>query len=202
MCGICGIVGSSNPENLSVVKQMTNALAVRGPDDEGYWHNGKVFFGHRRLSIIDINSGHQPMLIKRGKHTHVITANCEIYNYKRLKNKLMQLEIEFRTQSDTEVLLQSVINQDTISALNTLEGMCAFGWWDEYRQRLVLARDRMGIKPLYYHHASDGTLIFSSSLESLIVNPEIETKIELEALGYYFTIGYPLAPLTMYAGIY
>lgn len=202
MCGICGIVGSYNPENLSVVKQMNSSLALRGPDNNGLWHRGKVFLGHTRLSIIDVESGHQPMVIERGEQVHVVTLNGEIYNYKRLQKEIMQFGIEFSTNSDTEVLLQTIVNQDTISALNTLEGMFAFGWWDECRQRLVLARDRMGIKPLYYHHAPGGAITFGSSLESVILNPNIELKIDLEALGYYFTIGYPPAPLTMYAGIY
>lgn len=202
MCGIAGIIGSPDSRNIDIIKRMTREMALRGPDDEGIWHQGQVFLGHRRLSIIDIGGGHQPMAVERNGKTHVIVFNGEIYNHSKLKNGLLQQGVVCKTRSDTEVLLRLLMSHDdNISAVNFLTGMFAFAWWDADRNRLVLVRDRLGIKPLYYHHAASGVLSFSSSLESLVCNPDIERVLDLEALEYYFTIGYPLAPLTLYSGI-
>jgi asparagine synthase (glutamine-hydrolysing) len=202
MCGIAGIVGSDDPEYLSSVKKMTNEMAARGPDGEGFWNEGNVFLGHRRLSIIDIEGGHQPMVVRRHGRNHVVVFNGEIYNHSTLREKLLQHGVVCQSRSDTEVLLRLLMQLDVPLALNTMLGMFAFGWWDADRRRLVLARDRVGIKPLYYHYTSEGVLSFSSSLESLIRNKNIKRVMDMEALEYFLTLGYPPAPLTLYKGIY
>jgi asparagine synthase (glutamine-hydrolysing) len=177
-------------------------MAHRGPDGAGFWRGRGVLLGHRRLSIIDLEGGHQPMVLELGGKTHAITYNGEIYNYQHLRRQLSQAGIVLQSQSDTEVLLRLLIERDAVSALNALIGMFAFAWWHEDEQRLLLVRDRLGIKPLYYHQAADGVLSFSSSLESLICHPGIERALNLEALGYVLTLGYLPAPLTLYKGIY
>jgi asparagine synthase (glutamine-hydrolysing) len=202
MCGIAGIVGSCNPDNELIVKKMTRSLIHRGPDDEGFWNQDQVYFGHRRLSIIDIKGGRQPFVIERGGKTHAVVYNGEIYNYRTISNKLSKQGVYCETNSDTEVLLRLLMNNDIIEALDDIEGMFAFAWWDADHNRLFLVRDRMGIKPLYYHYGYNGVLSFSSSLESLICNPSIERKLDMEGFGYFLTMGYTPSPLTMYSGIY
>ncbi|MBI3804167.1 MAG: asparagine synthase (glutamine-hydrolyzing) [Nitrospirae bacterium] len=202
MCGIAGIVGSGQHENIAVVKQMTRAMALRGPDGEGIWHEGPVFLGHRRLSIIDLEGGHQPMIVRRDGKNHVIVFNGEIYNHAAIRQRLLRGGVQCESRSDTEALLRLLMEREIPDALNETTGMFAFARWDPDHQRLVLARDRIGIKPLYYHHASDGILSFSSSLDSLTCNQNIERVMDMEALEYFLTLGYPPAPLTLYKGIY
>lgn len=202
MCGIAGIVGSFDSQNLQIVKKMTDAMVLRGPDGEGLWSQENVFLGHRRLSIIDIANGKQPMETERNGVKHAIVFNGEIYNYKHIINILRNQGVSFKTNSDTEALLLLLMHTELFTALNKLNGMFSFSWWDGSNKRLVLARDRMGIKPLYYYYDSSGFLTFSSTLESIIKNPKIELKLNMEALGYYLTLGYPPSPLTMYSNIH
>jgi len=205
MCGIAGIVGSNDPENTSIVERMMQTLELRGPDDEGLWQEGISCLGHRRLSIIDIEGGHQPLAVEREGDVHVIVHNGEIYNYQQLGKQLVRQGIECQTRCDTEVLLRMLIEKQgedrETAALNTLEGMFAFAWWDVSRQRLLLVRDRLGIKPLYYNHNADGVISFGSSLESVLCNHRIRSTLNSEALGYYFTLGFVPAPMTMYSEI-
>jgi len=202
MCGIAGIVGATGTQHISTLQDMTTSMAHRGPDGAGFWCGRRVLLGHRRLSIIDLEGGHQPMALELGGKTHAITYNGEIYNYQRLRQQLSRDGAVFQSQSDTEVLLRLLIERHPLSALSALEGMFAFAWWHEDEQQLLLARDRLGIKPLYYHQAADGVLSFSSSLESLTCHPGIARALNLEALGYVLTLGYIPAPLTLYQGIY
>ena len=149
MCGLVGILNLS-PHGLvdrNVLGVMTRALAHRGPDDEGMFLDGPIGLGHRRLAVIDLAAGHQPMVEKeRGQ---AIVFNGEIYNYQEIRKRLQAKGSRFFSNSDTEVLLRlgDTLNTEWISQLN---GMFAFALWDQHTRRLLLARDRLGIKPLYY----------------------------------------------------
>jgi asparagine synthase (glutamine-hydrolysing) len=179
---------------------MTDKLRMRGPDDEGFWSGEGAVFGHRRLSIIDLEGGQQPVVIDRNGE-HVLVFNGEIYNYKEIQSKLAAAGIPCRTASDTEALMRWVLHKKLPGALSDLMGMFAFACWDNKSRRLVLVRDRVGIKPLYYHLASDGTLSFSSELASLLQNSSIDRKVDTDSLSYFLALGYCPAPLTLYSGI-
>lgn len=201
MCGIAGKVGSPSRDSVSVVRRMTDALVHRGPDGEGFWSDGVACLGHRRLAIIDVKGGSQPMHIVIHGEEHVIVFNGEIYNFQRLRNNLAKERVPWQTRSDTEVLLWLLATRGVQHTLSELCGMFAFAWWSRREQTLILARDRVGIKPLYYHHAIDGSLSFSSSLESIMTDSTIPRSLDFESLEYLLTLGYTPAPLTMYAGI-
>src|SRR5690606_29550554 len=151
MCGIAGYLNLNGaPASVAVLKRMTDAIAHRGPDGEGHYTDGPLGLGHRRLAIIDLSpAGRQPMATADG--TLVVSYNGEIYNYRELRAELEAEGATFRSRSDTEVLLQAWGRWGERS-LQKLNGMFAFTLWDRGRQELVLARDRYGIKPLYYVH--------------------------------------------------
>ncbi|MDA0747993.1 MAG: asparagine synthetase B, partial [bacterium] len=165
MCGICGIYHtlSNEPIDPGLLTRMTRVLAHRGPDGEGFHVDGPVGLGHRRLSIIDVEGGAQPLSNEDG--TVWITFNGEIYNFKELARELQSLGHRFRSRSDTEVLVHGYEEwgDDVVLRLN---GMFAFGLWDARKRRMLLARDHFGVKPLYYFH--DGQrLIFASELKAI-----------------------------------
>ena len=189
MCGIAGILGpQADPER---VARMNAALHHRGPDDRGVYSEPGVALGHTRLSIIDLSpAGHQPMEFG----DYVITFNGEIYNFKALRDTLPG---PFRSSSDTEVLLHLFV-RDGAACVDKLEGMFAFAIWDRRRRRLFAARDRLGIKPFYYHASADG-LRFASELKALVI--EGHPPLDLSALRDYFTYGYVPAPKSAYVGI-
>ena len=147
MCGIAGIIGGDQ----ELIRKMTAAIRHRGPDDEGFFQDGDVFLGHRRLSIIDLAGGRQPFLSADGKSA--VVFNGEIYNFKELKKELSRKH-SFRSQSDTEVVLEGWLEWGQ-NIFERLEGMFAIGIWDGRNKTLVLARDRMGEKPLYYCASGD-----------------------------------------------
>jgi asparagine synthase (glutamine-hydrolysing) len=185
MCGIAGLVnldgGSVSPV---ILKKMTDAIAHRGPDGEGQWVDRNIGLGHRRLAIIDLSpAGHQPMV--SSDHRYVISYNGEIYNYRELRVKLESEGFRFKSESDTEVLL-CAISAWGLKALNLLNGMFAFALWDKHEQKLLLARDRYGIKPLYYSMTSN-TLSFGSEQKAILAQPEFVRRLDKEALLEYFT---------------
>ena len=151
MCGICGKLNFDTTKSVSgvLLKSMADAIQHRGPDDEGYYRSGPVGFGFRRLSIIDLNTGHQPISNEDG--TVWIVFNGEIYNYQELRQGLKGRGHVFTTQTDTEVIVH-LYEEFGVGCVEKLRGMFAFGIWDENRKQLLLARDRVGIKPLYYCH--------------------------------------------------
>src|SRR5689334_142757 len=151
MCGIAGTLSlNSKPASPVLIKRMTDAIAHRGPDGEGQYVKGPVGLGHRRLAIIDLSSaGHQPMMTQDRRY--VLTYNGEIYNFQELRIELEGLGHQFHSRTDTEVLLRAYIQWGE-GALKRFNGMFAFALWDEQKQELFLARDRYGIKPLYYCH--------------------------------------------------
>lgn len=175
---------------------MTDAQIHRGPDDEGYFEdlNGCLRLGHRRLSIIDLTSGHQPMSDVQGKG--VIVYNGEIYNYKEIREELKSQNILFRTDSDTEVVLNAYLAWGK-NCLNKFRGMFAFAVWDVERQMLFLARDHVGIKPLHYA-VFDDKFLFSSELKGITSGAPSTPTLNREALGLYLRFGYIPAPGTIY----
>jgi asparagine synthase (glutamine-hydrolysing) len=185
MCGIAGQLNLDNsPVSLVVLKKMTDVIEHRGPDGEGHWIEGCVGFGHRRLSIIDLTTaGRQPMITSDNRF--VLTYNGEIYNFKELRIELEAKGYLFRSETDTEVVLYSLAEWGS-DALLKFNGMFALAFWDRKEKSLLLARDRYGIKPLYYF--IDGkNLIFGSEQKSILEFPAFDKKINKHALLEYFT---------------
>lgn len=201
MCGIAGIfdIRGERPVDEGLLARMTDSLVHRGPDDSGLHVEPGLGLGHRRLAIIDLASGQQPMTSAGGNA--VITFNGEIYNFAELRTELRSLGHSFRTASDTEVLLNAwhEWGQDCVSRLN---GMFAFALWDRGRRELFLARDPIGIKPLYYSLLEDGWMIFGSELKSLQQHPQLRRGIDVRAVEDYFTFGYVPDPGTILVGSY
>src|SRR5579864_1193824 len=199
MCGIAGIVGAERDLWVSPadVRRMCDQIIHRGPDDEGVYVKGHVGLGMRRLSIIDLSSGHQP--IHNEDKTVWIVFNGEIYNFLELRLELESRGHRFYTNTDTEVIvhLYEELGNDCVKKLR---GMFAFAIWDERRQRLFLARDRFGKKPLHYAQ-SGGRLFFGSEIKSLIaVAPELN-DVDVESLLSYFSFGYIADPRTAFRRI-
>jgi len=200
MCGIAGIVQdhSDGSVNNAVIHQMCEAIVHRGPDDEGIFVKGSVGLGMRRLSIIDLAGGHQPVF-NEDKSVSIV-FNGEIYNFKELRQELLQRGHSFYTHSDTEVIvhLYEDMGSDCVSKLR---GMFAFALYDERRRKLLMARDRLGKKPLHYA-LQDGRLLFGSEIKSILtVAPELAT-VNHEALLQYMYFGYIPDPLTAFTTIH
>jgi len=199
MCGIAGYLNfDGQPASPVVLKAMTDMLVHRGPDDEGQLVEGGLALGHRRLSIIDLSrSGHQPMA-SRGGHL-VISYNGEIYNYRELRLDLETRGHVFRSESDTEVLL-AALEEWGSDALPRLNGMFAFVLYDRRKRRLLLTRDRYGIKPLYYTMIGQ-TLLFASEIKAFLVHPLFRTEIDPDGLMEYMTFQNFLTDRTLYKNV-
>jgi len=200
MCGICGIVDikSSHPINRDILLKMTQAMKHRGPDEQGFYHCGSVGLGSRRLSIIDLAGGRQP--IANEDESMWIVFNGEIYNYRELCIYLQRKGHTFRTQTDTEVILH-LYEEFGLDCVQHLNGIFAFAIWDISRQELTLARDRMGIKPLYYTETAH-RFIFGSELKVILAHPEVKREIDLTSLNEYLTFEYVPSPRTIIRHIY
>ncbi len=201
MCGFCGILrfdknGEVDP---SLIARMSATLGHRGPDDAGVYVNGRIGLGHRRLSIIDIEGGHQPMKSGGPESLQVIVYNGEIYNYLTLRRELKGLGHTFCTTSDTEVLL-AAYRQWGKRCVDRLRGMFAFAIWDEACKVLFLARDRMGIKPLYYYPGHKD-FVFASEIRAILASSLVRSNLEKTALDAFLTLGYTPCPGTMFKGI-
>ncbi|MBN2451419.1 MAG: asparagine synthase (glutamine-hydrolyzing) [Lentisphaeria bacterium] len=197
MCGIAGTIGKAS---LDVIRAMTDALRHRGPDDEGLFVDAPrgVALGHRRLAIIDLSpGGRQPMSFAGGRYR--ITYNGEVYNYRDLRTRLEGLGCVFRTRSDTEVILAAYATWGE-SCLEQLRGMFAFAILDRDRGRVLLARDRLGIKPLLYSRQS-GCLLFASELRSLRASGLVPPRLDPEALWTYLSLGSVQPPRTILEGV-
>ena len=180
---------------------MAGTLDHRGPDDAGRWVDAAagVALGHRRLSIIDLSAaGHQPMTSACGRF--VITYNGEIYNYRELRQILEPRGHRFRGHSDTEVLLAAIAEWGIEETLPRLHGMFAFAFWDRSARRLILARDRVGKKPLYYGWCGE-TFLFASELKALHRHPAFDGEVDRDALGLYVQLGWLPGPYSIYRGI-
>ena len=199
MCGIAGFTTHRHqPDKPEMaLAGMTRALSHRGPDAEGAYTDPAVRLGHRRLSILDLAGGAQPMSSADGRW-HIV-FNGEIYNYVELRRDLEARGVVFQTQSDTEVLLQAWA-EDGADCLPRLNGMFAFAIWDAREKRLTLARDPLGIKPLYYANHR-GELLFASELRSLLRYPGFKPGLDPASINKYLAFGYIPAPSTAYAGV-
>lgn len=185
MCGIAGIIDlTGEPVSPVILQRMTDAIAHRGPDGEGHWIEGQVGFGHRRLAIIDLSpAGHQPMI--SADHRYVISYNGEIYNFRELRAELEAAGYWFRSKTDTEVVLTALAHWGH-EALQRFNGMFALALWDRKERRLLLARDRYGIKPLYVSRQG-GRLSFASEQKAILAHPEFRRELDKSALLEYFT---------------
>jgi asparagine synthase (glutamine-hydrolysing) len=199
MCGICGLLhaDTARPVDPEVVRSMTEAMVHRGPDDHGYFVEGYVGLGMRRLSIIDLSGGRQP--VANEDNTLHLVHNGEIYNYRELRRRLEAAGHAFATSSDTEVIVHAYEESGTDS-LRRLRGMFSLGLWDGRRRCLLLAVDRFGIKPLYYAASSSG-VAFGSELKCLLRSGMVTRKLDPDALGQYFTFGYIPPPATIFDGV-
>jgi asparagine synthase (glutamine-hydrolysing) len=197
MCGIAGRLNWNAPIDRSQLAAMISRLRHRGPDGQGFFAQGPIGLAHARLSIIDLSSGDQPMCNEDG--TVWVTFNGEIFNYPELRADLLQRGHRFSTQSDTEVLVH--LYEDYGDALvEHLNGQFAFALWDAARQRLLLARDRTGIRPLF-HARVPGGLAFASEVKALLALPEVPRRLDARALGEVFTYWAPLPPHAVFEGI-
>ncbi|MBS2036839.1 asparagine synthase (glutamine-hydrolyzing) [bacterium] len=194
MCGICGFWGESPEDNLH---PMADAILHRGPDEAGYYWDPQVGLAIRRLSVIDIGGGGQPLRNEDG--SLVLVYNGEIYNYRELRADLQSRGHVFRTQSDGEVILH-LYEELGVECLGPLNGMFALALWDRVTRRLLLARDRLGIKPLYYQQRP-GQLLFGSELKAILRHPDAQRELDQVALDQYFTFDYVPAPRSIFRGI-
>ena len=188
MCGIVGFAGLSGreAEHHATLRKMCAAIVHRGPNEEGRFHSTDVSLGMRRLSVMDPAMGQQPMGNEDG--TIQLVFNGEIYNHRQLRRELLARGHSIATSSDTEVIvhLYEELGDDVV---HSLRGMFAFALWDSRRRRLLIARDRVGIKPLHYW-LHDGGLAFASELRSLLAMPEFEPRLSVDAIAQYLTFGY------------
>ncbi len=199
MCGICGVFnfGTGEPADPVALKRATDAMAHRGPDDEGFHLDGALGLGNRRLSIIDLPGGHQPLANE--DETVWITFNGEIYNYRDLRPDLLSRGHQFRTNSDTETILHLYEEYD-LSFLDHLRGMFAFAIWDSRKRRLLLARDRLGVKPLFYR-LEPGRIVFASELRTLRELMPRPPEIDPQSIYDFFGFRYIPAPRTFYHSV-
>ena len=226
MCGICGFT-HAQPEDAQVLKNMCDIMAHRGPDGEGAYLANGVALGHRRLSLIDLEGGYQPMVRKSNHHVselisavqalgtnkkpndipvvsqngeYAIVFNGEIYNYRDLATVLKAEGWVLKTTSDTEVLLTGYIAWGE-KVLDRIRGMFAFAIWDEQKQILFCARDFFGIKPFYYTVQQE-QFIFASEIKSILEHPAYERELNREALEQYLSFQFSALPETFFKGIY
>ena len=199
MCGICGILypGASQNVDRGILATMNRQIAHRGPDDDGFFVDGNVGLAVRRLSIIDVKSGHQPLANE--DESVWIVFNGEIYNHTELRAELESRGHRYRTRSDTETIVH-LYEQYGRDCVKYLRGMFAFAIWDRRRNTLFAARDRMGIKPFYYRY--DGkTFLFGSEIKAILAYPGVRAEFNTGALAEYLAFGYLAGPQTMFAGI-
>ena len=201
MCGITGILDTSGKREIDrgLLSRMNDSQFHRGPDESGLHVAPGLGLGHRRLSIIDLSSGQQP-LFNEDKSV-VVTYNGEIYNFKDLTKELLAKGHQFRTHCDTEVIVHAWEEWGE-ECVKRFRGMFAFAVWDSNSETLFLARDRLGQKPLHYTVLSDGMLVFGSELKSILTHPDVPRVIDPRSVEDYFGYGYVPDPRTIFKGIY
>lgn len=189
MCGITGWIDYSlnMVKELETVTKMANTLALRGPDESGVWHSLHACFAHKRLTVVDPVGGKQPMTITREKKQYTICYNGELYNTEELRKELLVKGYSFKGHSDTEVLLTSYIEWKE-NVVDYLNGIYAFAVWDHDREALFMARDRLGVKPLFYREHKKG-LLFASELKALLAHPDVHAEVDREGLAEIFGLG-------------
>jgi asparagine synthase (glutamine-hydrolysing) len=197
MCGIVGVFERTAGADEAVVRSMAAAIVHRGPDDEGYFVDGPVALGFRRLSIIDLRDGHQPMRSDCGRYT--IVFNGEIYNHREIRRELEARGVRFRTNCDTEVLLYG-LREWGEAALERMNGMFAFASWDATEHQLLLGRDRLGKKPLYFA-VTPGGVRFASEVKALLRHPEVPSEVDRSRIPAYLTYRYVPGEETLFKGV-
>ena len=203
---MCGFVGFANikekiSQNRTVLEKMNETLTKRGPDEDGYYIKEHIAMGHKRLIVIDLKGGKQPMLESYSYGDFVICYNGQIYNTKELRKTLEENGFTFQGHCDTEVLLKSYIHYGN-DVIHHLNGIFAFAVWDSKKQELFLARDHFGVKPLFYT-IIDNTLIFSSELKAIFKYPNIDKEIDQQGISEMFGIGPAHTPgTTIFKNIY
>jgi len=201
MCGICGIVSPQNGESFSpsLLSSMCKTIIHRGPDDEGQFMDKGIALGVRRLSIIDVEGGHQPLANEDGSVW--VAHNGEIYNFPDLRKELSSRGHILATRTDTEIPVHAYEEWGE-DFVRKLRGMYAFALWDSRLRKLFLVRDRVGIKPLYYTQLGDGSLVFGSELKAILAHPGVRRSLEPRALDLFLTLEYIPEPLSIFSGIY
>jgi asparagine synthase (glutamine-hydrolysing) len=199
MCGIVGILDFHSRVDAEILRKAADTLLLRGPDDSGVWTNENVGLGHRRLSIIDLTTaGHQPMSSLDARY--VIVYNGEIYNFQEIRHLLDANDTHWRSQSDTEVILQAYVKWGP-SCVERFHGMFAFAIWDRQLRVMYAARDRMGVKPFYYHYSSDCFAFASRPRALLALNSNWASPLDEQALRFYLESGYVPAPYSIFQAI-
>ncbi|PNE37757.1 MULTISPECIES: asparagine synthase (glutamine-hydrolyzing) [Streptomyces] len=195
MCGITGWTDTgrdlASPEHIATVRNMTDTMSCRGPDASGLWRSTRATLGHRRLSVVDLAGGTQPMTAAPEREDLVITYSGEVYNFRELRSELIARGHRFRTRSDTEVVLRGCLEWGPDGLAPRLNGMYAFAVWDARADALWLVRDRLGIKPLYFH-AYTGGVLFGSEPKALLANPLFEAALDDTGIAELFAV--PSAP--------
>jgi len=201
MCGICGVAKSSAGEPIpsSLLSSMCRTLVHRGPDDEGIFIGNGAALASRRLSIIDLEGGHQPLANE--DRSIWVAHNGEVYNFPSVRQELIERDHIFSTKTDTETIVHAYEEWGE-GFVDNLRGMFAFALWDERQRKLLLARDRLGIKPLYYTLLEDRTLVFGSELKAVLAHPSVVRTLEPRALDLFLTLEYIPAPLSIFKNIH
>ncbi len=200
MCGIAGIFDyrGRGEVDRGLLRQMTAAIAHRGPDGDGFYHAPGIGLGHRRLAIVDLAGGDQPLFNE--DRTVCVVFNGEIFNFQPLMSELSALGHVFRTRCDTEVIVHAWEEWGE-RCLDRFNGQFAFALWDERRETLFLARDRLGEKPLYYSILNGGHLLFASELKSILRSPAVDRGLDPQAIEEYFAFGYVPDPRSIYSAV-
>jgi asparagine synthase (glutamine-hydrolysing) len=196
MCGFTGWV-DSDPQSIQTLEKMTETMISRGPDASGLFLKGTVGLGHRRLSIIDIEGSQQPMLSLDGRYA--LSYNGEVYNFRELREELISIGRSFQTKGDTEVVLHALIVWGE-EAIARFSGMFAFAFWDRDTETLLLARDHLGVKPLYIYRDAK-RIVFGSEIKAILAHPAVSREINPNAIGLYLECQYIPAPETIYQKI-
>jgi asparagine synthase (glutamine-hydrolysing) len=197
LCGITGFTHRDGVFDRARIRAATDSLVHRGPDQQGTYESEVVSLGAVRLKIIDLQAGDQPMISDDGNT--VLVFNGEIYNHRELRAELESRGEKFKTHSDTEVVLRAFLQWDK-DCFARLRGMFAIAIWSRDARRLVLARDRLGIKPLYFH-LRGGELYFGSELKTIFAHPEFKRELDFTGLQYYLSLNYVPCPHTLVRGI-
>ncbi|MEE4167052.1 MAG: asparagine synthase (glutamine-hydrolyzing), partial [Desulfocapsaceae bacterium] len=194
MCGICGF----NWQDETLVRSMAQTMTHRGPDQEGVFCSPRVSLAHRRLSIIDLSeNGRQPMFNEDG--SVVLVFNGEIYNFQELREQLLHKGHQFSSRSDSEVIIHAY-EEWGVESISRLRGMFAYALYDKNKDSLLIVRDRIGIKPLYYCHLGD-RFVFASEIKAILEDPGVERRVNFQALYDYLGFEFVPAPQTMFDGI-
>ena len=198
MCGICGFFQVEKEANDGTLKQMNDQIVHRGPDDDGFFQQQGIGLAVRRLSIIDLSTGHQPLCSQSGNSW--IAYNGEVYNFQQLRHELVERGYTFRSQSDTEVVV-NLYEEFGLEFVKKLRGMFAFAIYDQKNKRLILARDHIGKKPLYYCLKQNRNLVFGSEIKAILQYPGIDRAVDPEALDFFLTLEYIPAPYSILASV-